>query len=146
MVSANTPSLKANPQLCIRLAGGDGPLAAPALAALASSNAEGDALLLSGIGRRLEQSTPGDLVTSVFGGEAFGDSERALHIRSTIQDVARDLFIRYSGFYEAVPLAHQFFLSHARWPGEGGCRPISQLEGTAVATAIGNEISLIQSG
>ncbi len=34
----------------------------------------------------------------------------------------------------------------AGWRGEGGCRPISQLEGAALATAIGSEISLLQSG
>jgi hypothetical protein len=46
-------------------------LATPTLAALGRSNAEGDALLLARIGRRLGQSRPGDLVSSVFGDEAW---------------------------------------------------------------------------
>jgi hypothetical protein len=65
-------------------------LATPALAALARSNAEGDALRLSGIGRRLGQRRPGDLVTVIFGDVAFGDSERALRIRRAIIDLARE--------------------------------------------------------
>ena len=96
------------------------------------------------MGRRFGQRRSGDLVTSVFGDAAFGDSERALRLSRDILDVARDLFIRGSDAFEAAPLAHQFFLSQARWPGEGGCRPISQLEGTAVATVIDTEISLFQ--
>ena len=128
------------------MSGQGGPLASPALAALGRSNAEGDALLLSRLGRRLGQTTPGDFVTSVFGVEACGDSERAIRIRNTLCDVARDLFIRNEGDYGRSSFAHQFSLLQPRWPGEGGCRPISQLEGAALATAIGSEISLLQSG
>ena len=86
-------------------------------------------------------------MSSVFGDEAFGVSEGATRLRIIILDVARDLFIRDSDrVFGAAPFAHQFTLSQARWPGEGGCRPISLLEGTALATAIGCDISLLQSG
>ena len=123
------------------------PLATRALAALARTNAEGDALLLARIGRRLGQPRPGDLVSSVFGDEACGISDGAIRLRNIILDVARDLFIRDSNrSFGAAPFAHQFTLSQARWPGKGGCRPISELEGAALATAIGSDISLFQSG
>ena len=128
------------------MSGQGGPLASPVLAALGRSNAEGDALLLSRLGRRLGQTAPGDLVTSVFGVEACGDSERAIRIRNTLCDVARDLFIRNEADYGRSSFANQFSLLQPRWPGEGGCRPISQLEGAALATAIGSDISLLQSG
>jgi hypothetical protein len=86
-------------------------------------------------------------VSSVFGNEAGGISDGAIRLRNIILDVARDLFIRDSNrSFGAAPFAHQFTLSQARWPGEGGCRPISELEGAALATAIGSDISLFQSG
>ena len=101
------------------MSGQRGSFAPPVLAALGRSNGEGDALLLSRLGRRLGQTTPGDLVTSVFGVEACGDSERAIRIRNTLCDVARDLFIRNEGDYGRSSFAHQFSLLHPRWPGEG---------------------------
>jgi hypothetical protein len=72
--------------------------------------------------------------------------ERALRIRRAIIDLARDLFIRDQVVFSSAPFANQFSLSQARWPGEGGSRPISRLEGTALASAIGRELSLLQSG
>ena len=83
------------------------PLATRALAALARTNAEGDALLLARIGRRLGQPRPGDLVSSVFGDEACGISDGAIRLRNIILDVARDLFIRDSNrSFGAAPFAH----------------------------------------
>jgi hypothetical protein len=116
------------------------PLATRALAALARANVEGDALLLARIGRRLGQP-------SVFGDEACRISDGAIRLRNIFLDVARDLFIRDSNrSFGAAPFSHQFTLSQARWPGEGGCQPISELEGAALATAIGSNIALFQSG
>ncbi len=51
-----------------------------ALSALGTSKAKGDALLLSRIGRRIELGRSGDLVASIFGDAARGDSESAQHI------------------------------------------------------------------
>ncbi len=67
--------------------------AEPALNALGTNNMEGDALLLSRFGRRNELGRPGDLAASI-GDVARGDSESALHIRDTLYNLARDLFLR----------------------------------------------------
>ncbi len=77
---------------------------------------------------------------------AFGDSERALRIRRAIIDLVRDLFIRDQVVFSSAPFANQFSSSQARWPGERGSRPISRLEGTILASAIGRDFSLLQSG
>ncbi len=91
------------------------PLATRALAALARTNAEGDALLLARIARRLGQPRPGDLVSSVVGDEACGISDGAIRLRNIILDVARYLFIRDSNrSFGAAPFVHQFTLSQAR--------------------------------
>jgi hypothetical protein len=120
------------------------PQTAEALATLTRSNAERDILLLSQAGRRIRPGRPGDLVAAIFGDAACGVSEGALRIRATLTDVARDLFIRQTGSGESFEA--QFSLSQARWQGEGGNRPVTLLEGTTLATAVGRGISILQSG
>ena len=87
---------------------------------------------------------PGDLVAVIFGDAACGVSEGALRLRATLTDVARDLFIRQTGSRESFEA--QFSLSQARWQGEGGNRPVTQLEGATIATVIGRGINILQSG
>jgi hypothetical protein len=85
--------------------------AEPALNALGTSNAEGDALLISRIGRRIGPGRPGDLVASIFGDMARDDSEPALHLRGILHDIARGLYLRGRGAPGGDPCAAQFSLA-----------------------------------